>query len=200
MDIAKLCQSSHENAKRLGWLDQPRSFEGDIILMHEELSEALADYRSHKGLDETYYEVTFENGQMQKVQTTESIPSLEKSLGKAKSAKPCGIPTELADYVIRIAQHCGSNGVDLRKGLIWSQDTNTPWGSRILGNFEIFLHTAHQLTAGVKNTDDNYRGFGFMLDLVLSYCKENKIDIDFAVEQKAAYNQKREYRHGGRKI
>ena len=43
--------------------------------MHTELSEAFEEYRHGRGLNETYYE----NG-----------------------TKPCGIPSELADVVIRI--------------------------------------------------------------------------------------------------
>lgn len=62
---------------------------GEVIsLMHCELSEAYEEYRSKKGFNETYYE---ENG------------------------KPCGIPSELADVVIRIFDFCGGMNIDLEK-------------------------------------------------------------------------------------
>lgn len=65
----------------------------DIALMHSELSEALEDMRNGRGLDETYYEA-------------------------GKVTKPCGVPTELADVVIRIMHFCGKHGINLGKAVL----------------------------------------------------------------------------------
>jgi NTP pyrophosphatase (non-canonical NTP hydrolase) len=65
----------------------------DIALMHSELSEALEDIRNGKALSATYYEA-------------------------GKVSKPCGVPSELADVVIRILGFCERNGIDLGKAIL----------------------------------------------------------------------------------
>ena len=50
----------------------------DIALMHSELSEALEEMRSGRVANETYHE----------------------------GEKPCGVPTELADVIVRILHFC----------------------------------------------------------------------------------------------
>lgn len=62
---------------------------GEVIaLMHTELSEAFEEYRHGKAFGETYYE----NGD-----------------------KPCGVPSEFADVIIRICDFCGAYEIDLDK-------------------------------------------------------------------------------------
>jgi NTP pyrophosphatase (non-canonical NTP hydrolase) len=90
LDLAKTQDELHHTAVSKGWWEEERTF-GDIIsLMHSELSEALEDFRNGKKYGEIYYE------------------------GK----KPCGIPTELADCIIRILDFCGKNNIDIEDALI----------------------------------------------------------------------------------
>lgn len=113
--IAGLCKVSSEIAKSKGWHDTPRSF-GDICaLLHSEVSEALEEYRNGEKVDDHFYEVTlrYDNG----VGTLKEKWSAEEVATRSKdgfvSAKPCGIPSELADVVIRVCEFCGTNGIDL---------------------------------------------------------------------------------------
>ncbi|WP_223836418.1 nucleoside triphosphate pyrophosphohydrolase family protein [Paenibacillus oceani] len=88
-NITTLVKAAHQNAIDKGWYEEPRSFGEVIALMHSELSEALEDHRNGRGLTEIYYE----------------------------GEKPCGIPTELADVVIRIFDTCGHLGIDLEAAI-----------------------------------------------------------------------------------
>jgi NTP pyrophosphatase (non-canonical NTP hydrolase) len=120
VEINKLVKEAHENAVQHGWWEEDRNLGEQIALMHSELSEALEEYRNHKGMTEIYYEcksnmwcpqnlknVCQNNGCWYPIDKPEPCPN----------AKPCGIPTELADCIIRIFDTCGRYGVDLEEVL-----------------------------------------------------------------------------------
>lgn len=202
IDWKKLCEESHQIAKEKGWHDTPRSFDGDIALMHEELSEALSDYRNHKGLTETYYEVSFSEGgvSFSNVLSGEELDKLGATAGTTlKSAKPCGIPTELADLIIRIAQYCGTNGVDLAGGIEKRKNTHF-YNHRWLESFESFIRRAHQGLSLVDEDSDQDAWFAQVVILVQAFCQQHNIDLERAIVDKAAFNRTRPHRHGNKKI
>lgn len=104
--INTLVKAAHENAVDKGWYEEPRTFGEVIALMHSELSEALEDHRNGHGFREIWYEFKLEDG---------SVKSLPYNLDG--EGKPCGIPTELADTVIRIFDACGHLGIDLEAAI-----------------------------------------------------------------------------------
>lgn len=86
--IERLKKDIHHNALAHGWYDEKRSFGDMIALCHSELSEALEDFRNGKGASEVW---------------------------KDEKGKPCGIPTELADVIIRVLDMCGYYNIDIGK-------------------------------------------------------------------------------------
>jgi len=141
MNIKELIERSHKIAIEHGWWDEPRPLAVSLCLIHSEISEALEEDRNHHLPNETYY-----SGKVKKNNNTTIVTRANKcelktfdgenfvSLGLIID-KPEGVPSELADAVIRIADLCGYYGINLEK----------------------------------------------------------------AIEEKMSYNEKREYKHGGKK-
>jgi NTP pyrophosphatase (non-canonical NTP hydrolase) len=85
MRIQDLIIMSHQIAKNKGFWDRERSLLELICLVHTELAEATEEARIGFEPNYTYYD----------------------------GEKPCGIPSELADTVIRIFDICGHYEIDL---------------------------------------------------------------------------------------
>jgi NTP pyrophosphatase (non-canonical NTP hydrolase) len=90
MNIRDLVHEAYKTAREKGWHDEPASFGDRIALCHSELSEALEAYRDFAELS-----------------TGEIGPN----------GKPVGVPSELADVIIRIADMCGLYGIDLEAAI-----------------------------------------------------------------------------------
>jgi NTP pyrophosphatase (non-canonical NTP hydrolase) len=103
--INQLVQEAHQNAVSKGWWDEDRSFGEIIALIHSEASEALEDYRNGKRPNECWYEKKDAGG------------FFEASRQVTPHYKPCGIPSELADIVIRVCDACGRYGIDLERAI-----------------------------------------------------------------------------------
>ena len=89
LDIKVFGSQVHETAKKHGWYDTEKSFGEDIALMHSELSEAFEAYRINGDPAKSWVE----NG------------------------KPEGVPSELADVIIRVLDACERYGIDIEKAL-----------------------------------------------------------------------------------
>lgn len=118
--VRGLCQESAEIAKSKGFSGQ--TVPEFIALVHSELSEMLEDHRAGRAPDEVYYTVgsaALEVAAREALGLPEDKP-LPKCVATrlpceagTPGAKPEGMPSELADIVIRVCHFCGERGIDL---------------------------------------------------------------------------------------
>lgn len=88
MNINDVSKDAYENSKAHGFHDQPATVGDRLMLIVSEIAEALEEYRSNHRPNETYF-------------------------NPEKPDKPEGVPVELADAVIRIAEFSYLYGIDL---------------------------------------------------------------------------------------
>lgn len=92
----------------------------DIALMHSELSEALEDFRDGAMPTAIWYE--------QKVEPSNNTFRTNQSYHEHNSVKilnkPCGIPSEMADVVIRVLHFCGKHGIDIQQAVLEKMQFN----------------------------------------------------------------------------
>lgn len=97
ISIKELQKEVHENAKAHGWWETPPKIGELLMLITTEVSEAFEEVRKGKEINETYYA---DNGKME------------------------GVPSELADIVIRVMDLCEHYGIDLEKAIIEKHEYN----------------------------------------------------------------------------
>lgn len=116
--IQQLVSESYGTAKEKGWWDdlQPNIPE-KFMLMVSELAEALEEFRAGRGLTEVY------DGSCIACNMPPG-PTVQDMGHGEHTGKPEGIPIELADVLIRIADLCGRYEIDLEGALRKKLDYN----------------------------------------------------------------------------
>lgn len=89
-----------------------KSVPEDVVLMHSELSELLEDYRDGRKPGEMFYEDRDGtlHGEMWPEGYSPDVPVSERGIGPRK---PVGIPSELADVVIRALHFAADHNINI---------------------------------------------------------------------------------------
>jgi len=111
--LNQLRDECYKNSKDHGFHDPPgKSVGDDVALMHSELSELLEDFRNGRKPNEAYY--------VRKVQVFHDDMPYKIEVPCEKDhpdAKPCGIPSEIADVIIRAFDFCGKHNIDIERAV-----------------------------------------------------------------------------------
>jgi len=113
MALKELAKEIHQNAVDHGWWDTPRSVSEILCLIHSEISEALEEDRNHHAPNETYYSGKVKKGNVEVIATFDHQTAMFHNNDHILVNKPEGIPSELADAIIRILDFCEHYGIDI---------------------------------------------------------------------------------------
>ena len=190
MNLADLQKEAHAIAKEKGWWDEERTFGDLIALVHSELSEALEAYREH--------------GDVKQHLDYRWAPYGHPSLN--------GVPYELADVVIRVADMAEWLKVDLAQAREEDEDLGDEKQAylqeRLSGNLDSFGEWIAAIHEDVGEAGYHQRNRGDNLGshlvsviwMVQEMADHYGIDLDAAIEAKMEHNRTRSYRHGGKAL
>ena len=195
MDLKQLQVEAHQIAREHGWYDTERSFGDCIAEVHAALSRALEAYREH-GLKD-WRSHTYSDG------FVDEHPQGEK---------PEGVPYELADVVIRVADMAEWYELDLDVVVMARArkkddhlDVHT-WGPDE-GSFGDWIAECHELLGEAywwKHQQLSrvvwVEWLGSLIHNVYQMAAHYGIDLDAAIEAKMQYNRTRSSRHGGKAL
>ena len=211
--IATLCQRSRDISLEKGWLNpdgtDPRPFHTVIALFHSELSEAFEDIRNNYAMRDVFYEVVESGVNGSKILSASALEARKADGRPIHSAKPCGIPSELADFVIRVCQYYGSASLGKKLEEVMGEISQAKLGTYPAADPELLITELHDLVskAWSFSKGETSRISGVTIDYLATallslfdFCKKKDINLWAAIEEKEAYNRTRSHKHGGKKV
>ena len=192
MNLTELQREAHAIAKDHGWWDEERTFGDLIALVHSELSEALEWYRE------------WEHVQPMR----EESPQYGLDDPVHGKYKPVGVPSELADVVIRVAdmaEWCECQLTDSIPTQVYvGQSAERSFGEWIALLHHCFSEALEARWRKKLSTSPDWdgwwdwacQGYRWVRKMAAHY----GIDLDAAIEAKMGYNRTRSYRHGGKAL
>ncbi|CAM3319086.1 MULTISPECIES: nucleoside triphosphate pyrophosphohydrolase family protein [Paenibacillus] len=192
--ITNLVHEAHQNAVIKGWWEEERTLGELIALINSEVSEALEDFRNGETPEHMWYE------------RKAAGLVLKSEKRKSTEDKPCGIPSELADIVIRIFDLTGHYGWEERLEQSVARMHLMPPGPNQVSVERPF---AENLTIIQGWLTDAYRGASDTLTIsflalaiidTFRLAEIHSINLEKAIQEKMNYNATRPHRHGGKQL
>lgn len=140
-ELNELAATIHSRNIRLGFYENPRPFDGMLMNVVTEVAEAQEEWRAGRAMDERYwtvkgepeddlhrlfrttkhdnlqvanYDYDYRSGDPSVPEWITVTPELVRRMpGIVKYLKPEGIPSELADIIIRVLDICGYHRIDI---------------------------------------------------------------------------------------
>lgn len=185
--LNQLAQVSNKIAHDKGWWEKPRSRSVITLLMQSEVSEVIEEHREHHEPTEVWYEKSYSEG------------GVKYTTKGGKGDKPCGIPIELADFVIRIADYAEEQRYDLERTTVKLPIISNPDEiEEYLARMNWAISMAWMASNETALTEE------FFLALAIKYAFDLahgfEIDLWAAIDEKTEYNLTRPHRHGNKRI
>lgn len=183
--------------KNNGWHEVKHEKYKYMLLIASEILEAFEDYRDGKNIDEVWYEYVDDAGE--KSISRSKFYSMKE--GK-KLGKPCGIPSEIADIVIRCLDTAFIFGFSIDG---FKYEVEEP-----KKEFESYLFDMLSLSTEIYKTFDTFSSSDEIyhmidsLNMIMLKCLEissvYELDLEKIINEKLEYNKTRGYKHGGKKL
>ena len=218
MDLAELQKEAHAIAKEHGWRDEEYAFGDLIALVHSELSEALEAYRERElasssdilrsTMPRGAYRSDDEQVECWYIPNDDSgKPELREFTEYEVTTKPEGVPSELADVVIRVADMAEWYGCPLESIEVTGVPPELPM-DRPVQSFGDWIAALHFEVSTLAETwwasgGDIWAWKPYaelVVEVVNNMATHYGIDLDAAIEAKMEYNRGRSYRHGGKAL
>jgi len=111
----------YENARVHGFHDVERTVGDSLMLITTEVSEAFEAYREGSRPAEMFYECKNPKGDCDHDRSSRCYPD---DGSDACLHKPVGVPSEIADVIIRCLDFCGEHGIDIERVVLEKMEFN----------------------------------------------------------------------------
>lgn len=166
----ELSKRAHELAKSKGWYDSTRSTGELLMLVCTEIAEAHTECMA---------------GDVEEMESP--------------SGKPEGLPSELADVVIRIADLAGYLELDLTQCNEYGRPSSGKRQPTDEWFLQAFVSTSDACEwARTHDRQEMVESLVGVINNIRSIADWYEIDLEKAIETKMTYNATRPYRHGGK--
>lgn len=186
MDLQKLSQEAFETAKAHSWHDNELPDEHWLMLIITEIAEAVqADRKNLHANTDVFKSLTPYNANVSYSDT--------KFIHLFSIFIKNSVEDELCDIIIRCLDLAALRGISLQ----YVDEFLAGGVNAITDPFPIVMyHLCEELTLYKECLCEKLNA---VIALIIAYCRQNGIDIDFFVEQKMRFNKLRDYKHGNKK-